>query len=469
MQDRTGRADVQDGVSGEAGLPSAGVLVVDDEEGVRSYLADALTSEGYEVEQAGDGEAALEHLRRRSFQVLLTDLRMPKLDGMALLERARALCPDLEVIVLTAHGSVSSAVQAMKLGAFDYLQKPIDSPAELRLLVARAVERYRLVACREQSAQALGEPPLSYGSTVMDRVVTALRKVASTDATVLLLGESGTGKEVAARAVHRWSRRAAGPFVAINCAALSETLLESELFGHERGAFTGAEARRRGRVELADGGTCFLDEIGDLQPALQAKLLRVLQERQFERVGGNQTVRCNVRWLAATNRDLTERMAAGAFRQDLYHRLAVFPVTLPPLADRRDEIPKLARTLLDRIATDLGRPGLGLTDDGCELLSRSSWPGNVRQLGNTLERAAILVEGNELGAEQLALTIGIAQGGALDAGAMDDRAVLTMDEAERRAIERALAHHDGNRRRAAQHLGIGLRTLYDKLKRHRIG
>jgi len=441
--------------------PRAAVLVVDDEAGVRSYLADALTSEGHEVAQAPDGAAALALVEQCCFQVMVTDLRMPKLDGMALLEQARALSPELEGIVLTAHGSVASAVQAMKLGAFDYLQKPISSPAELRLLVARALERYRLRAAQEEAARHAGEPPLSHGSAAMDGVVAALRKVAVTDATVLLQGRSGTGKEVAARAVHRWSRRAAGPFVAINCAALSEALLESELFGHERGAFTGAEARRRGRVELADGGTCFLDEIGELQPALQAKLLRVLQERQFERVGGNQTVRCNVRWIAATNRDLSERMEEGAFREDLYHRLAVFPVTLPPLAERRDEIPQLARTLMAGIASELGRPGLVLTDEACGVLTRRSWPGNVRQLRNTLERAAIVAEGGELGADDLALAAGIAAGGATEPAS-----VLTMEEAERQAIQRALSHHDGNRRRAAEHLGIGLRTLYDKLKRY---
>ncbi|MBW2453585.1 MAG: sigma-54-dependent Fis family transcriptional regulator [Deltaproteobacteria bacterium] len=446
-----------------AARPRASVLVVDDEAGVRSYLADALSSEGHEVEQAADGVAALALLKRRSFQVMVTDLRMPKMDGMALLAQARSLSPDLEVILLTAHGSVESAVQAMKLGAFDYLQKPISSPTELRLLVARAVERYRLRAVHEQAASAAGEPSLSHGSAAMDGVVAALRKVAVTDATVLLLGDSGTGKEVAAQALHRWSRRAGGPFVAINCAALPETLLESELFGHERGAFTGAATRRRGRIELADGGTCFLDEIGELQPALQVKLLRVLQERQFERVGGNQTVHCNVRWVAATNRNLAEQMARGAFREDLYHRLAVFPVTLPTLAERRDEIPRLARTLLVGVGAELGRPGLALTDEACELLAQRYWPGNVRQLRNTLERAAIVTEGPELDADTLALATVVA------GAASDSPAILTMVEAERQAIERALAHHDGNRRRAAEQLGIGLRTLYDKLKRYGMG
>ncbi len=444
--------------------PRAAVLVVDDEPGVRSFLADALSSEGHEVEQAADGATALALLKRRSFQVMVTDLRMPKMDGMALLEEAHSgLSPEMEVIVLTAHGSVESAVQAMKLGAFDYLQKPISSPTELRLLVARALERYRLRAVHEQTSQAPGEPPLSHGSAVMDRTVGVLRKVAVTDATVLLLGDSGTGKEVAARALHRWSRRADGPFVAVNCAALPEALLESELFGHERGAFTGAAARRRGRVELADGGTCFLDEIGELQPALQAKLLRVLQERELERVGGNQTVRCNVRWIAATNRDLAEQMTRGVFREDLYHRLAVFPVTLPTLAERRDEIPSLARSLLVAVGAEVGRPGLALTDEACALLAQRPWPGNVRELRNTLERAAIVAEGSELGVDALTLATGVA---AVTAATP---AILTMEQAERQAIEQALAHHDGNRRLAAEQLGIGLRTLYDKLKRYGMG
>jgi len=274
-----------------------------------------------------------------------------------------------------------------------------------------------------------------------------------------LLGESGTGKEVAARAIHAGSARVDGPFVAVNCAALSETLLESELFGHEKGAFTGASERRRGRLELADGGTFFLDEIGEMKPSSQAKLLRVLQERQFERVGGNQSVPCNVRWIAATNRDLARMMQDGAFREDLYHRLAVFPIRIPPLRERREDIPELARALLARIGQETGRPDLRLSPEVVRYLAQQPWPGNVREMANALERAAILSEDGELGQE----LFDVAPGGT------PRRSLPTMEEAEREAIARALAHFEGNRRKAADHLGIGLRTLYEKLKRYGLG
>jgi two-component system response regulator FlrC len=287
----------------------------------------------------------------------------------------------------------------------------------------------------------------------------ALRKVAATDATVLLLGESGSGKEVAARAVHQWSARASGPFVAVNCAALSPELLESELFGHEKGAFTGAHARQRGRIELATGGTFFLDEIGELAPGLQAKLLRVLQEKRFERVGGRQVVEADVRWVAATNRNLGEMMQKGAFREDLYHRLSVFPLRLPPLRERREDIPPLARHLLERAARDLGRPTLTLSDDAMAVLSAAAWPGNIRELANVLERSAILAEGDQITPDDLALL----PDGINDA---DAATPTTVSEAERDAIVRALAATAGNRRLAAARLGIGLRTLYDKLKRY---
>jgi two-component system response regulator AtoC len=313
----------------------------------------------------------------------------------------------------------------MKLGAFDYLQKPIEGPEALRLLVARAVERRTLRDRREERERASGEvPPLTWGAPAMRPVQAALEKVAHTDATVLLLGESGVGKEVAARAVHAWSARAGGPFVAVNCAALAETLLESELFGHEKGSFTGAATRRRGRIELAEGGTCFLDEVAELRPELQAKLLRVLQERQFERVGGTQTVAANVRWIAATNRDLHAAIEAGRFREDLFHRLAVFPVRLPPLRDRREDLPALVETLLVRIGGALGRRHLRLAPAAHARLLSAPWPGNVRELENALERAA---------------------------------------------IARTLAAVGGNRREAAERLGIGVRTLYEKLKRYRLG
>ena len=441
----------------------ASVLIVDDEAGIRSFLCEALAAVDHDVDEAEDGQVALAKLARRAFHVVLTDLRMPHVDGLQLLERVRAEHPEVEVIMLTAHGSVGTAVEAMKRGAFDYLEKPISSPAELRLLVDRAVERYRLRAAREAAAPP-DLPPLDHGAPAMRPVVSALRKVAATDATVLLLGESGTGKEIAARAVHAWSTRASGAFVAINCAALSAELLESELFGHERGAFTGASARRRGRLELADGGTFFLDEIGELEPRLQAKLLRVLQERRFERLGGNQSVTCDVRFVAATNRDLPERITAGAFREDLYHRLAVFPVRMPPLRERREDLLPLAETLLTRVSRELGRAGLCMSERFRRALLAHDWPGNVRELRNALERASILADGPELTLEHLVLAPGTtAPAPGASGGAAASR---TLEELERDAIRSALAAAGGNRREAAESLGIGLRTLYEKLKRY---
>ena len=401
------------------------ILIVDDEEGIREYLADALAGDGNVIVQAADGVEALACLAKESFQVMITDLRMPgALDGIDLLRKARAESPEMEVIVLTAHGSVDSAVEAMKLGAFDYLQKPIGSPAELRLLVGRALERRRLLALKDQSRREVeANPPLTFGDPVMAPVVSAIEKVAPTNATVLLLGESGTGKEVAARTIHRLSTRRDGPFVPVNCAAITDTLMESEIFGHEAGAFTGATGARRGRLELADGGTLFLDEIGELKQELQAKLLRVLQERRFERVGGTRTIQVDVRWLAASNRDLEAKIREGSFREDLYHRLAVFPLTLPPLRERKEDILPLAESLLARICGDLGRPPLRLDDSVGAFLRRAAWPGNVRELANALERAAI-----------------------------------------REALEAA----GGHRKKAAEILGIGERTLYDKLKQYGI-
>jgi two-component system response regulator AtoC len=426
------------------------VLVVDDEPGVRSFVATALRRAGFEIDEATDTESALRTLRRRSYAVIVTDLRMPGADGMALLDHARKDHPDTEVIVLTAHGTVTAAVDAMKRGAFDFLQKPVDSPDALRAVVRRAVERHGL---RAQAEIARGSTPtLTWGAAAMIPVVSALQKVARTHATVLLLGESGVGKEVAAKALHSSSDRADKPFVAVNCASLSASLLESELFGHERGAFTGAVQRRRGKLELADGGTFFLDEVGELDPGLQARLLRVLQERRFERVGGEQTVEVDVRIVAATNRDLEARVRDGTFREDLYYRLAGFPIRLPPLRERSADVLPLARTLLSRIGHELGRPGLYLSEASASLIPTMSWPGNVRELYNHLERAAILSDGPEI-----TLVAAAARHAAPDV-------VPTLAQAEAELIRRALALHDGNRRKSADHLGIGERTLYEKIK-----
>jgi two-component system response regulator AtoC len=436
------------------------ILVVDDEEGIRAFVTDALREAGHIVTAVGDGAAALAAIALKAFHVVVTDLKMPRMDGVALLAEVRRTHPEIEVIVLTAHGSIGGAVEAIKQGAFDYLEKPVESLSALRLTVARALERHRLRAAQEVARPA-AEPPLGYGSPAMAALELTVRKVAATNATVLLLGESGSGKEVAARAVHRWSQRAAQPFVAVNCAALSSELLESELFGHEKGAFTGAYARKRGRIELAEGGTFFLDEVGELTAGLQAKLLRVLQEKQFERVGGQQTVAADVRWIAATNRRLPEMMASGAFREDLFHRLAVFPVRVPALRDRREDIGPLAEFLLRRIAANIGNPTLTLSADARAALAVATWRGNVRELANVLERSAIMAEGNEIRASDLAWL--------LDATADVSPIPTTASEIERDAIVGALAATGGNRRRAAARLGIGLRTLYDKLKRYDIG
>ncbi len=446
----------------------AKILVADDEQGLREFVAEALEDDGHTVVAVADGQEAARRISRESFDLLITDLRMPKLDGLGVLRHARTEQPEMEVILLTAHGSVESAVEAMKLGAFDYLEKPISSPRELRLLAARALERRTLLAARDRAArEAEPLPPLSYGDPAMEPVVEALRRVAATNASVLLVGESGTGKEVAARTLHAWSTRAGGPFVAVNCAALPETLLESELFGHEKGAFTGASAARRGRIELADGGTFFLDEIGEMKPEVQAKLLRVIQDRRFERVGGTRTIESDVRWVAATNRDPAELRASGALREDLYHRLAVFPIHLPPLRDRPRDILPLAENLLRRIGAQMGRPRLELDDEAKRLIQYAQWPGNVRELANALERAAILADGSLIRGSDIQSPNGTGAAKPIPApdAANGPRALATM---ERDAIAAALAATGGNRREAAERLGIGLRTLYDKLKRYRL-
>ncbi len=430
---------------------STRILAVDDREGIRLFVAAALSASGHEVETARDGDEALQQLKKKPFDLLITDLKMPKMDGMDLLRAVRGEFPALPVIVLTAFGSIDSAVEAMKLGAFDYLTKPLDSPDQLRDTVRRAL------ALRQPSAVAAenGDGMVAH-SSAMKAVVSLINKVAPTDATVLIEGKSGTGKEVVAREIHRRSLLRDRPFVAVNCAAIAPTLMESELFGHEKGSFTDAVEQRRGRFEIADGGTLFLDEVAELPLSLQPKLLRVLQERTFERVGGTAPIRVTVRIIAATNRELPGEMAAGRFREDLFHRLAVFPIHLPPLAQRPDDILPLAEFFLGNIGARTGT-ALQLDEEAKVRLRQHPWPGNVRELANALERAAILCTPPRITAADLRFSEG-SSAPAAGAG--------TLRELEKQAIIAALARNDGHRKRAAEQLGIGLRTLYNKLREY---
>ncbi|MBX3232049.1 MAG: sigma-54-dependent Fis family transcriptional regulator [Labilithrix sp.] len=436
------------------------VLVADDEDGIREFLAESLEKDGHEIVQAADGAAALALARAEPFDVVLTDLKMPRLGGMELVRALRTEQPDVELVVLTAFGDVATAVEAMKLGVFDYLQKPVSSPAAVRDLVRGALAR-RAQMAPKPTYEVVTSTPLTYGAPSMTPVVLALTKVAKSGATVLLQGESGTGKEVAARMIHEASPRANAPFVAINGAVLTESLLESELFGHEKGAFTGAHAQRRGRIELADGGTFFLDEVGELAAPIQAKLLRVLEERSFERVGGTQSIEVDVRWIAATHRDLRAMVKEGTFREDLYHRLAVFPIRLPPLRERREDIVPLAERLVRDLAAAAGRAAPAIDPALRDRLREEAWPGNVRELRNALERALILADGDVLHPEHLWLD-------STATTAPSSAAPAKLEDMERDAIERTLREVSGNRRAAATKLGIGLRTLYEKLKRYGI-
>jgi DNA-binding NtrC family response regulator len=439
------------------------VLVVDDEEIVRESLSGWLAQDGYHVETAEDGPSALDRLKKERWTVLLVDMKMPGMDGLQVLEQARQMQPEVVAVIMTAYATVDTAVSAMKLGAYDYLVKPFD-PDELSLMMQKIVAQQALVRENALLRKALRRDyrfrDLVSKSPVMQQLFDLARTAAKSSTTILVLGESGTGKELMARAIHAESLRADGPFVAVSCAALTETLLESELFGHERGAFTGAVARHKGKFESAHHGTIFLDEIGDISPKLQLDLLRVLEERRFTRIGGVESVDVDVRVIAATNRDLQKAVASGSFREDLYYRLNVIALSLPPLRDRKEDIPLLVDNLLERLAAE-GRKRIdGVSREAMAALMAHDWPGNVRELRNVLERA-VVVAGSAL---VQPADLGLAQKGT----ALVEDTDATLETVERRHIAAVLDRTQFNITQAARILDIDRVTLYNKIKKYHL-
>ena len=446
------------------------IVIADDEERQREALARALRSAGHEVLVARGGAEAVELCRVRTVDIVLTDLRMPDVSGLEVLRQVRGIQPEIAIVVMTAFGSVANAVEAMKAGAIDYLTKPVELE-ELEVVVDRALERRELVRenrllRRRLEVSAAGFRLIGHARGLQEVLARAAR-AAATDAGVLVRGESGTGKELLARSIHDLSRRADQPFVAVNCAALPETLLESELFGHERGAFTGATGTHRGRIELAAGGTLFLDEIGDLPPLMQVRLLRFLQEHEFTRLGGESALRADVRVIAATHRDLEEEIARERFREDLYYRINVVTLELPPLRDRREDIPELVEHFLSVQARRHGLPVRSLSREAMDALVTYDYPGNVRELENALEQATVLATGSVLTLEDLPLAIRRAARAPAGVAPPQPLQGLTarMEEIERRIVLAALARHDGNQSSAARELGITEGGLRYKLRK----
>jgi DNA-binding NtrC family response regulator len=447
----------------------AHILVVDDQSSMRLTLTALLKQAGHTLMQAGTGDDALKKLTDNDFDIVITDLRLDQISGLDVLKAAKTQNPQTEVIVLTGYGSVESAVEAMKNGAIDYLTKPVDSE-ELQLAVQRATERQRLKSevtrLRSAVEQKFTAKEIVASSEAMKEVLEMVARVAPTDAAVLIQGESGTGKELIARAIHQNSKRKDAAFIPINCGALPENLLESELFGHVKGAFTGAHQNKKGMFEEADGGTLFLDEIGEMSTPLQVKLLRVLQDFEVRRVGSNTGVKVDVRVLAATNQKLQQRIKEGAFREDLYYRLQVILINLPPLRERKDEILPLVEHYLAIYKKKFGKPIAGLSASAEKALLEYSWPGNVRELANVVERAVILCRGEEVQPEDLALTSG---GTLLAQRAQEDsdspRSLLDM---ERDFIQSALQRHNWNHNTAAEEIGLSPAALSKKIKEHQI-
>ena len=452
-------------------MPARPILVVDDEPHMRSALFEALTRQGHAVDTADNGKDALEKYKANTYDLVITDVRMPRMDGMEFMRQIKSETPDTPVVMISGYGTVESAVEAMRDGAFDYILKPfsldlIEQTVERALSSAKANSNF---APKNPAIDNNGGRPIITRDKSMDRLLKMAESVAPSQATVLLQGESGTGKELLARFIHRHSDRCDGPFVAVNCASLPEGLLESELFGHEKGAFTGAVTRKTGKFELADGGTILLDEISEMDLALQAKLLRVLQEGEVDRVGGKSPVGIDVRVVATTNRDLKEWVEQGNFRQDLYYRLNVIPLTIPPLRQRAGDIPLLSDFFLEKYCRANRKDKKNLTGDALNRLKCLEWPGNVRELENIIARGVLLscsesVEVNDLFLEEMPAAAHESNDYCAEAPAGE---LMTIREMERGLISKALVKTDGNRTHAAKILGISVRTLRNKLTEYK--
>ena len=462
-------------MTARAAAPAAPILLVEDKDSLRAMLKLALESQDHVVVEARDQEEAVAALRDSQPALVLSDLRLPKGDGLGVLRAVKEMDAELPVIVMTAHGSIQDAVEAMKQGALDFLAKPVD-PDHLLLLVSRALEQRRLLSdyrlLKEEAAARRGGPSIIGDSVALRQTIASIERAAGTDTTVLLEGESGTGKELCARALHNASARATGPFVAINCAAIPENLLEAELFGYERGAFTGATQRKIGKFEMAQRGTIFLDEIGEMPLALQAKMLRAIETKRIERLGGNSSIQVDVRIVAATNRMLRQAVAARQFREDLYFRLSVFPVTIPPLRERKEDIPTLAHHFVERVARDVGKK-LTLSPEALAMLVEHGWPGNVRELQNAIERAVILADGDRLLPRHLSLSSQQGFNASADpwdqldwSGTLADVATRFAAEAERRKLAHAMKQANNDKGRASDLLQINFKTLSAKLRQY---
>src|SRR5579864_19466 len=477
-QTERGEASVASAAAKSAGSFSPEpILLVEDRAELRAMLRKALERAGYSVDEASDGNIAIDKIRTRRYLLVLSDLKLPGHSGIEVLREAKRVEPTLPVILMTAYGSVEEAVTAMKDGAFDFIQKPVDLD-HLKLLLERAANQQELLRenllLREEYAARYGFPRIVGEHATMKEASQMTQRVAATDSTVLLLGESGTGKELFARAVHHLSPRAAAPFVALNCAAIPEGLVENELFGHERGAYTGAGARKMGKLELTHRGTLFLDEIGELPLAIQSKLLRVLEEKRFERVGGTQAIDVDVRILVATNKNLQEAVERKTFREDLYFRISSVPITIPPLRERGDDVILLAEHFLERFRREFRKPALEFTDASRARLRGHQWSGNVRELQNSVERAAILADKNGIGAEDLQLPLPRPGAKEMPNGMLDDKflwdgpleevAQRAVQHVERFKIEAALRESKWNKSRAAEQLGVSYKTLLHKIR-----